>query len=168
VLISKFIQYFKVPDEGELVEPVKQVFEMNTTNFNKMGLIKVNGQWRFPTEEEGDSEDYIDTTAYAPENADSGAPGAVADEENVEGEAIGRVVGNTSMDIEDDDVMGETEKNSDFLTFAQAILFKLDMISTEQKNNQEINMTRFENLDQEVKVLLDKLSTMVAWNEPIE
>jgi len=23
VLISKFIQYFKVPDEGELIEPVK-------------------------------------------------------------------------------------------------------------------------------------------------
>jgi len=44
VLISKFIQYFKVPDEGELIEPVKQAFEMNTTNFNKMGLIKVNGQ----------------------------------------------------------------------------------------------------------------------------
>jgi len=44
VLISKFIQYFKVPDKGELVEPVKQAFEMNTTNFNKMGLIKVNGQ----------------------------------------------------------------------------------------------------------------------------
>jgi len=42
VLIPKFIQYFKVPDEGELVEPVKQAFEMNSTNFNKMGLIKVN------------------------------------------------------------------------------------------------------------------------------
>jgi len=26
VLISKFIQYFKVPDEEELIEPVKQAF----------------------------------------------------------------------------------------------------------------------------------------------
>jgi len=29
---------------------------MNTTNFNKMGLIKVNRQWRFPTEEDEESE----------------------------------------------------------------------------------------------------------------
>ena len=44
VLISKFIQYFKVRDKGELIESVKQAFEMNTTNFNKIGLIKLNRQ----------------------------------------------------------------------------------------------------------------------------
>ena len=110
VLISKFIQYFKVPDEGELIEHVKQAFEMNTTNFNKMGLIKVNGQWRFPIEEEEDSEDSTDATADAPENADSGGPGADADKENVEGGATKGAAGNTPIDIEDD-AMGETGKN---------------------------------------------------------
>jgi len=130
VLVSKFIQYFKVPDEGELVESVKQAFEMNTTTFNKMGLIKVNGQWRFPTEEEEDSEDSTDATADALENVDSGALRAAANEENVEGGTTGEAVGDTPMDIEDD-AMGEIGRNSDFSKFAQSILDKLDTISTE-------------------------------------
>jgi len=113
VLISKFIQYFKVPDEGELIKPVKQAFEMNTTNFNKMGLIKVNGQWRFPTEEDEESEESTDATADAPDNADSGAPDAEVGEDNAEGGATG----NTPIDIEDD-TTEETDKNSEFTKFA--------------------------------------------------
>ena len=71
------------------------------------------------------------------------------------------------MDIEDDNTE-ETDKNSKFTKFAQDILEKLDPISTEQKSNQEINITRFENLEQQVEAVLDKLATMAAWNEPIE
>ena len=74
-----------MPDEGKLIEPIKQAFEMNTTNFNKMGLIKVNDQWRFPTKEDEELEEYTDATADAPDNADSGAPGADAGEDNAEG-----------------------------------------------------------------------------------
>ena len=99
VLISKFIQYFKVPDEGELIEPVKQAFEMNTTNFNKMGLIKVNRQWRFLTEEDEESEESTDDTADAPDNADSGAPDAEAGKNNAEGGANDGATSNTPMDI---------------------------------------------------------------------
>jgi len=69
--------------EGKLIEPVKQAFEMNTTNFNKMGLIKVNGQWRFPTEEDEESEESTDATVDASNNTDNGAPGADAGEDNV-------------------------------------------------------------------------------------
>jgi len=99
VLISKFIQYFKVPDEGELIEPVKQAFEMNTTNFNKMGLIKVNRQWRFLTKEDEESEESTDDTADAPDNADSGAPDAEASKNNAEGGANDGATSNTPMDI---------------------------------------------------------------------
>jgi len=140
---------------------------MNTTNFNKMGLIKVNGQWRFSIEEDEESEESTDATADAPDNADSGAPGADAGEDNAEEGATVGAAGNTPMDIEDD-TTEETDKNSEFTKFAQEILDKLDAISTEQKNNQEINITRFENLEQQVEVVLDKLAIMVAWNEPIE
>jgi len=117
VLISKFIQYFKVPGEGELIEPVKQAFEINTTNFNKMGLIKVNGQWRFPTEEDEESEDSTGATADASDNADSGAPGADAGEDNAEGGATDGATGNTPRDIEDD-TMEEIDKNSEFTKVA--------------------------------------------------
>ena len=167
VLISKFIQYFKVPDEGELIEPLKQAFEINTTNFNKMGLIKVNGQWRFPTEEDEESEESTDATADASDNADSGAPDAEVGEDNAEGGATDGATGNTPMDIEDDTIE-ETDKNSKFTKFAQEILNKLEAISTEQKSNQEINITRFENLEQQVKTVLDKLATIASWNEPLE
>jgi len=51
------------------------------------------------------------------------------------------------MDIEDD-TTEETDKNSEFTNFAQEILNKLEAISTEQKSNQEINITWFENLEQ--------------------
>jgi len=51
------------------------------------------------------------------------------------------------MGIEDD-ITEETFKNSEFSKFTQEILGKLDMISTEQKSNQEINITQFENLEQ--------------------
>jgi len=167
VLISKFIQYFKVLDQRELIEPMKQAFEMNTTNFNKMGLIKVNGQWRFPTEEDEESEESTDATADAPDNADSGAPDAEAGEDNAEGGATDGATGNTPMDIEDD-TTEETDKNSEFTKFAQEILNKLEEISAKQKSNQEINITRFENLEQQVETVLDKLATMVAWNAPLE
>jgi len=140
---------------------------MNTTNFNKMGLIKVNGQWRFPTAEDEESKEYTDAIADAPDNANSGKPRADVGEENAEGGATEGAVGNTPMDVEDD-TTGETEKNSEFSKFAQDILDKLDVISTDQKNNQEINMTLFENLEQQVEAVLDKLATMAAWNEPIE
>jgi len=134
VLISKFIQYFKVPDEGELIEPVKQAFEMNTTNFNKMGLIKVNGQWRFPTEEDEESEESTDDIVDASDNADSGAPNAEAGEDNAEGGANDGAIGNTPMDIEDD-TTEETDKNSEFTKVAQEILNKLEEIFAEQKSN---------------------------------
>jgi len=52
------------------------------------------------------------------------------------------------MDENEDYAMGETRQNSDFSKFAQSILDKLDTISAEQKNNQEINMTQFEHMDQ--------------------
>ena len=140
---------------------------MNTTNFNKMGLIKVNGQWRFPTEEDEKLKESTDATTDAPDNADSGAPGAEAGEDNVEGGATDGATGNTPMDIEDD-TTEEIDKNSEFTKFEQEILDKLNEISTEQKNNQEINITRFENLEQQVETVLDKLATMAAWNEPLE
>ena len=171
VLILKFIQYFKVPDEGELIELVKQAFEMNTSNFNKMGLIKVNGQQRFPIEEDEESEESTVATADALENVDSGALGADASEDNAEGGATdgatNGATGNTPMDIEDD-TTEETDKNSEFTKFAQEILDKLNEISTEQKSNQEINIARFENLEQQVEAVLDKLATMAGWNEPLE
>ena len=154
-------------DEGELIEPVKQAFEMNTTNFNKMGLIKVNRQWRFPTEEDEESEESTDDTADAPDNADSEAPDAEAGEDNVEWGANDGAIGNTPMDIEDD-TTEETDKNSEFTKVAQEILNELEEISPEQKTNQETNITRFENLEQQVETVLDKLATMAAWNEPLE
>jgi len=55
--------------------------------------------------------------------------------------------GELLMGIEDD-ITEETFKNSEFSKFTQEILGKLDMISTEQKSNQEINITQFENLEQ--------------------
>jgi len=132
-----------------------------------MGLIKVNGQWRFPIEEDEESEESTDATADAPDNADSGAPGADAGEDNVEGGATDRATGNTPIDIEDD-TTEETDKNSEFTKFSQEILDKLNAISIDQKNNKEINITRFENLEQQVKAVLNKLATMAAWNEPLE
>ena len=72
---------------------------MNTTNFNKMGLIKVNGQWRFSTEEDEESEESTDATVDAPNNADSGAPGADAGEDNAEEGATVGAAGNTPMDL---------------------------------------------------------------------
>jgi len=71
------------------------------------------------------------------------------------------------MDIEDD-TTEETDKNSEFIKVAQEILNKLEEISVEQKSNQETNITRFENLKQQVETVLDKLATMAAWNEPLE
>ena len=90
---------------------------MNTTNFNKMGLIKVNRQWRFPTEEDEESEESFDDTADAPDNADSEAPDVEAGEDNTEGGANDGATDNTPMDIEDD-TTEETDKNSKFTKVA--------------------------------------------------
>jgi len=124
VLISKFIQHFKVPDEGELVEPVKQAFEMNTTNFNKMGLTKINGQWKFPTSEDEE----IEESSEPADDADSGAP---TKKQKAEGGADEGAV-NTPIDVEDDNI-GETGKPSDFSKAAQEIMEKLEAISAEQR-----------------------------------
>jgi len=103
---------------------------MNTTNFNKMRLIKVNRQWWFPTEEDEESEESTNDTADAPDNADSGAPNAEVGEDNAEGGANDGATGNTPMDIEDD-TTEENDKNSEFTKVAQEILNKLEEISAE-------------------------------------
>jgi len=42
VLVSKFIEYFRVPLDGEPSEPVKQHHEVITATLHKIGLKKVN------------------------------------------------------------------------------------------------------------------------------
>jgi len=42
VLVSKLIGHFKIPLEGELVEPVKQSYEVSATNLHKIGLTQIN------------------------------------------------------------------------------------------------------------------------------
>jgi len=42
VLVSKFIEYFCVPLDGELSEPFKQHHEVTTATLHKIGLKKVN------------------------------------------------------------------------------------------------------------------------------
>jgi len=44
----------------------------------------------------------------------------------------------------------------------------LEAISAEQKNNQKANSNRFDNLEQQIEAVLDKLATMAAWNEPLD
>jgi len=46
VLISKFLQNFLIPLEGELEETVKQTCEISKSNLNKIGLTQDNnGRW---------------------------------------------------------------------------------------------------------------------------
>jgi len=45
VLISKFLNYFKVDLEDELSEIVKSSSEINNGSLSKMGFTKVNGKW---------------------------------------------------------------------------------------------------------------------------
>ena len=46
ILVSKFIEHYEVPLEGELTELVKQSYEVSKTNVHKIGLTQVNnGQW---------------------------------------------------------------------------------------------------------------------------
>ena len=42
VLVSKFIEYFRVPLEGELSEPVEQNHEVTTTPLHEIKIKKIN------------------------------------------------------------------------------------------------------------------------------
>jgi len=97
---------------------------MNTTNFNKMGLTKINGQWKFPTSEDEE----IEESSELADDADSGAP---TKKQKAEGRADEGAV-NTPIDVEDDNI-GETGKPSDFSKAAQEIMEKLEAISAEQR-----------------------------------
>jgi len=44
MLVSKFIEYFLVPLEGELVELVKQNHKVSETTLPKIGLTKINNE----------------------------------------------------------------------------------------------------------------------------
>jgi len=45
VLVSKFIEYFRMPLEGELSKPVKQNHEVTTKTLHKIGLKKINDDY---------------------------------------------------------------------------------------------------------------------------
>ena len=45
ILITKFLQYFEVDLEQELVEVVKSSSEINSGSLSKMGFTKINGFW---------------------------------------------------------------------------------------------------------------------------
>jgi len=46
VLVSKLIEHFKIPLEGEIVKPVKQSYEVSATNLHKIGMTHINNcQW---------------------------------------------------------------------------------------------------------------------------
>jgi len=139
VLISKFIQNFQIPLEGESVEPVKQNYEVSKSTLHKIGLTQDNnGQWV----SQGDVE-----------NEEQKTKGAVA-------EGVGMAGNNTTM--------GEAVTRSDFSRIEQIVIDKLDHLTNEQRNNHEFYIARFQHLDLQIEGVQDQLATMVAWNEPHE
>jgi len=69
VLVSKLIDHFKIPLEGELVEPVKQSYEVSATNLHKIGLTKINnGQWVCQADAENAGGEAIEVVGEMEEN----------------------------------------------------------------------------------------------------
>ena len=138
VLISKFLQNFLIPLEGELEEPVKQTCEISKSTLNKIGLTQDNnGRW---------------ITQGEAENEEEAEEAAGEDAGPAEHEAAG----------------GEAGQGSGYSRFEQMMIDKLDNLTMEQKNNHEFYTTRFQHLDHQMKVVQDQLATMVAWNQPHE
>jgi len=52
VLVFKFLQYFEVGLDEELLEVVKPSHEINNGSLSKMGFIKVDNKWVSKEEEQ--------------------------------------------------------------------------------------------------------------------
>jgi len=138
VLISKFLQNFLIPLEGELEEPVKQTCEISKSTLNKIGLTQDNnGRWI--TQGEAENEEHAEEAA--------GEDAGPAEHEAAEGEA---------------------EQGSGYSRFEQMMIDKLDNLTMEQRNNHEFYTAHFQHLDHQMEVVQDKLANMAAWNQPHE
>jgi len=72
ILLSNFIEYFEIDVEGEVVEEVKALNQISTTNLTRIGLKKMkNKKWICKADEESAAQDDDDEEESSDDDVDT-------------------------------------------------------------------------------------------------
>jgi len=130
-MLSKFIDYFEIDVEDEIVEEVKAVNQISTTNLTKIGLVKLkNEKWV--------------------SKADEGTTNEDNEEESTEGESEESYDEDDEADMEHDQARMATETPTAatgqdyFAGFKQRMFNQLNNMQDQHRVHHEYYQTHFQ------------------------
>ena len=138
ILVSKLIDYFGVDVANERNDPIKAISEINNSTLTKMGFHKIEGKWvvlkgKDPqAEHEASNLHNVDEDEAVPMEDDSPATQSVHEE----------VATNVIVAYQSPEYRGEPMS-----MFERQVLYRLVVMSVEQRAYFETTQARFQHLD---------------------
>jgi len=127
IIISKFLHYFEVDIEGELVEIIKPSSEINNGSLSKMGFTKIGGRW-------------------VSKDGDQAGPSGTNDEDEPEDAATqAEPTAETQKAGHNDAYMGEMMTTMS--AFERLMVNRMDSFAENQRNLHDLCESRFNHMD---------------------
>ena len=121
ILVSKVIDYFGIDVTNERNDPIKAVSEIDTSTLTKMGFHKIEDKWMVLKEKDPQAEH---------EDEDEAVP----------------------MDDDSPTTQSEHEHRGEPMSmFERQVLYRLDVMSAEQRSYFETTHARFQHLDDQIE-----------------
>jgi len=137
ILISKFLHYFEVDIEGELVEVIKPSSEINSGSLCKIGFTKIGGRW---VSKDGDQ---------------AGPSGTHEDDEPEEATPQDEPSAEAQEDYHNDTNMGQ--RMTTMSPFERLMINCMDTFAENRRNIYDMCESRFNNMDSRFSTLDEQI-----------
>ena len=144
ILVSKLIDYFGVDVTNERNDPIKAVSEIDTSTLTKMGFHKIENKWVVLKEKDTQAE-HEDEDEAVPMDDDS--PATQSEHEEVAANAIVAY-------------QGPEYRGEPMSMFERQVLYRLDVMSAEQRAHFETTHARFQHLDDQIEGVQAQLAEL--------
>jgi len=147
ILLSNFIEYFEIDVEGEVVEEVKALNQISTTNLTKIGLKKMkNKKWICKADEESAAQD----DDHEEESSDDDDDTEDDDEENnMNDEQVGTEGGTP---------IAPTQES--YSRFKQLMINQLNNMENQNRSHHQYCETHFQFIETQVEDIQSKTGTL--------
>jgi len=143
-MLSKFIDYFEIDVEDEIVEEVKAVNQISTANLTKIGLVKLKNKKWICKADEGTTDD---------DNEEESTEGESEESENEDDEA--------NMDHDQARMASETPTGQDYFAgFEQRMFNQLNNMQDQHRVHHEYCQTHFQMIENQVDDIQSKIGTL--------
>jgi len=137
ILISKFLHYFEVDIEGELVEVIKPSNEIDNRSLSKMGFTKIGGRWES-------------------KNGDQAGPSGTNDGDEPEDATTQDEPAAEAQETDHNDAyMGE--RMTTMSPFERLMINRMDTFAENQRDLYDLCESRFNNMDSRFSTLDEQI-----------